>query len=158
MQRNSRFFRGEWQRMSYRPTIQTVGNAEFDASPVSVLAALSVCLLFQAYFILFTNRSASDIAQFSSTLYRARRPASMTPVSLSCGLTIPGLRTSLWLCAVTSSFMRRPRIRTPSTNIPGTLNVCRSKSHPSRRILQPRLCSGTFPPFLAIHGLMSRRF
>ncbi len=68
MQRDSRFFRGAWHRMSYRPTIQFVGKAEIRCQTVRVLAALGACLLFQAYFISFTNRSVSDIAQFSSAL------------------------------------------------------------------------------------------
>ena len=159
MQRNSKFFRGAWHRMSYRPTIQTVGKAEIRCQPVRVLAALSACLLFQAYFIPFTNGSVSDIAQFSSALETGSSPS--LDVSSLVVLRSHDTGTSHKPLALAGDFLVCAETEDPDPfdEDPGhpqafaeasLIPLGEFSSHDSAR--------ARFLPFLAIHGLMSRRF
>ena len=51
-----------------RPMTETVGKSEVRYQPVLVLAALSACFLFHAYFIPLTHGSVSDIPRSSRDL------------------------------------------------------------------------------------------
>ena len=148
------FFEWASWRMPYEPTIQTVGRAEIRCQPVRVLAVLSACLLFYAYFIPFTNGSVPNISQSSRDFETDSSPSpgvsslvvlpSHDTVTSHKPLVLAG--DSL-VCVETEdldTFEEDPYTsRKPRT----FSSVSRSKSHPSRRILQPRLSSLTFLPF-----------
>ena len=116
-------FDGSWQRMSDEPTIQTVGKAEIRWHPVRVLAALGACLLFQAYFIPFTNGSVSDIAQFSSALETGSSPS----LDVSSLIVLPSYDTgtSHKPLALAGDFLACVETEDPDplTKIPGTLKL-----------------------------------
>ena len=159
MQRNSKFCRAPWQRMSYKPTIETVGDAEIRCRPVSVLAALGVCLLFQAYFIPFTNRCVSDIAQFSSALVSASSP-SLDDSSLVV-LRSHDTGTSQRPLALARNFLVYAESEDPDPfdEHPGQLQACAVASLiPRGEFSSHDSARARFLPFRAIHGLMSRRF
>jgi hypothetical protein len=60
--------------MSYKPTVGTVGKAEIRCQPLSLLAALSVCLLYYAYVIPFTKCSVPDISRLPRDLQAELSP------------------------------------------------------------------------------------
>lgn len=159
MQRNPRLSRGTWHRMSSRPTIRTVGEAEIRCRPVSVLAALGACLLFPAYSIPSTNRSVSDITPFSGALERGSSPgpevSGLVVLRSHDAGTSQGpsaLAGDSLICVQTEDLdpfdedPGHPRAFAEANLIP----LGESSSHDSAR--------ARFLPFLAIHGLMSRRF
>ena len=159
MQRNPKFFRGAWHRMSYGPTIQTVGKAEIRCQRVGVLAALGACLLFQAYFIPFMNGSVSGIAQFSSAFETGSSPS----LDVSSLVALPSYDTwnSHKLLALAGNFLVYVETEDPDPfdKDPGhpqafaeasLIPLGEFSSHDSAR--------ARFLPSLAIHGLISRRF
>ena len=145
--------------MLYKPTIQTVGKAEIRCHPARVLAALSACFLFYACSIPFTNGSVPDISQSSRDLEKG------SPLSPDVSYLVvspshdPGtshessvLAGDSLVCVETEdldSFEKdpgHPQAFPEASLIPlGELS-----SHDSPR--------ASFLPFLAIHGLMSKRF
>jgi hypothetical protein len=150
---------GAWQRMSYKPTIRTVGKAEIRCQPVRVLAALSACLFFHAYGIPFTNGSVADISQTSIDLETDSSP----------GLDLSGL---VVLPAHDTGTSHKPLV------LAGDSLVCveaedldsfeedpgHAQAFPEASLIPPGEFSShdslraPFRPFLAMHGLMSRRF
>jgi hypothetical protein len=153
------FLGGASPRMLYEPTTQNVGKAELRCQPVRVLAALSVCLLFHASVTSFTKGFAPQISQSSRDIETDLLPnldvsslvvfpsrdtgSSHTPLDLA--------RDSL-VCAETEdldSFEEDPGH--PQALLEVNLVPLRQFScHHSPR--------SPFLPFLAVHGLMSRRF
>jgi len=154
-----RFFNGAWQRMSYKPTIRTVGKPEILCQPVRVLAALSACLLFHAYCIPFTNGSVRDISQSSIDFETDSSP----------GLDVSSL---VVLPAHDTGTSHKPLV------LAGVSLVCveaedsdsfeegpgHPQAFPEASLIPPGEFSShdspraPFLPVLAIHGSMSRRF
>ena len=142
------FLGGAWQRMSYKPIIQTIGKAEIRCQPVRVLAALSACLLFHAYFIPFTNGSVPDISQSSRDLETDSSPS----LDVSSLVVLPshdtGTSHNPLVLAGDSLVCVETEDLDSFEEDPGHPQAFpEARSHPSRRILQPRLSSGIFPPF-----------
>jgi hypothetical protein len=159
MERNSKFSLGAWHRMSDRPTIQTVGKAEIRCQLARLLATVGACLLFQAYFIPFTNGSGSDIVQFSSALEEGSSPC----IDLSSLVVLrsrdhgtsdtPLVFAGDFLVCVetedTDPFDEGSRQHQASAQA-SLIPLGEFSSHDVDR--------ARFLPFLEFHGLMSRRF
>jgi hypothetical protein len=154
----SNFINGAWQRMSSKPIIQTVGKAEIRCQPVRFLAALSAWLLFYGFLIPFTSGLVPDFSQ-SKDLESDSSPgfdASSLVVLASHDngtshkpLVLAG--DSL-VCVETEDLdsfeedLGHPQASPEASLTP----LGESSRHNSPRT--------PLPPFLAIHGLMSRRF
>jgi hypothetical protein len=159
MQRNSKIFRGTWRRMSYRPTIQTVGKAEIRCQSLRVLAALSACLLCQAHLISCTNGSLSDIVHFSSAFEMDLSPR--LDIASVVVLRSQDTGTSHKPLAFASDFLVCEETEDPDPFDEDT-------GHPQAFAESSLIPVGEFSsydsaragylPFLAMHGLMSRRF
>jgi hypothetical protein len=159
VQRNSKFFRGAWRRISNRPTIQTVGKAEIPCQPVRVLAALSACLLFQAYFIPFTNGCVTDIAQFSSALETGSSPS--LDVSSLVALPSYDTGTSHKRLALAGDVLVCVETEDPDPfdeDLGHPHAFAEASLNPQSEFSSHDSPRASFLPFLAIHGLMSRRF
>jgi hypothetical protein len=145
--------------MSYKPIVQTVGKVEIRCQPLRVLAAFGACLLFFVYFIPFSIGSAPDISRSSRDLE--------TDSSPGFGVSHLGVSPS-----DDAGISHKPLVlagdsvvRVETEDL-GSLEE--DPGHPQAfleanliplgklsRHVSPR---APFVPFLAIHGLMSRRF
>ncbi len=145
--------------MSYKPTIQTVGKAEIRCQRVRVLAALSACLLFHAYFIPFTHGSVPDISQSSRDLETDSSPS----LDVSSLVVLPSHDTGTshkplvlagdsLVCVETEDLDSFEEVPGHPQAFPeaSLIPLGEFSSHDSPR--------APFLPFLAIHGLMSKRF
>jgi hypothetical protein len=153
------FISGAWQRMSFEPIIRTAGNVELRCQPVRVLAALGAVLLFCAYFIPFTHGSVPDISQSSRDL-EADSSRSLTVsnlVILPCHDTGTSHRPLLLVsdclvCVETEDpdSLEEDPGHPQAFPEASLISLGELSRHDSPRV--------PFLPFLAIHGLMSRRF
>jgi hypothetical protein len=150
---------GAWHRMSYKPTLQTVGKAVIRDQSIILLGTLSACFLFHTHFIPFANFSLPDNSQ--SSRFSGTDPSSGFDV---CGVAVSSSRNS-----------ERPQ--TPR-GLVGDLIVCvetedldsleEDPGHPQWFAESDFPSLGQFSnhnsprplslPFVANHGLMSRRF
>jgi hypothetical protein len=140
--------------MSYKPIIQTIGKAAIRCQPVHVLAALSACFLFHAYFIPLTNGSVSDVSQSSRRLETDSSTRLVVSPFHDSGTSHEPLVQAgdSLVCVETEdldSLEEDPGHPQPFPE-QGLIRLGEFSSHDSPR--------ASLLPFLAIHGLMSRRF
>jgi hypothetical protein len=150
----STFFGRAWQGMSYKPIIQTIGKAEVRCQPVRLLAALGACFLFHAYLIPLTNGSVPDVSQSPRALQTDSSPRLVVSPSHDTGTSHEPLVRVVdsLVCVETEDLDSLEEDPGHPQAFPeqSLIRVGESSSHDSPR--------APFLPFLAIHGLMSRRF
>ena len=149
------FFGRAWQRMSsHKPIIRAIGKSEIRCQPVRVLAALGACFLFHAYLIFLPNGSVPDVAQSSRVLRTdSSRSLAVSPSHDTGTSRNPLVLVGDSLVCVESedldSLEEGPGHPQASPE-PSLIRLGESFTHHSPR--------AAFLPFLAIQGLMSRRF
>jgi hypothetical protein len=145
--------------MSYKPIVHTVGKAEIRCLPVRVLAALIASLLFHAYFIHFTNGCVPAISR-SSIVLEADSPPSLDVSGLvdlpshdsGSSHTPLALASDSLVCVETED----PDFFEEDNGHPQAFPE--ASLNPTGELSSDDSPRAPFLPFLAVHGLMSRRF
>jgi hypothetical protein len=145
--------------MSYKPTIQSVGQSDIRCRPLTLLAALSACLFFHAYFIPFLKCSLPHIAQPTIDMESAPWPSSVAADTVVLPFHHSEIPHALLILASDSVARVETEDLDSFEEDPGHPQAISAAS----LISLGELCSHDSPrppllPFLANHGLMSRRF
>jgi hypothetical protein len=146
--------------VSYKPLIEAVGKAKIRCELVRVLAALSACAVFCAYFIPFTHGSVSGSFQPSRDL---ETDSARSGVGVSGLVLLPAHDTGTSHKRFVLAGDSLPCVETEDLDSleedPGHPQVFPEASLiPLGELSCQDSTRTSFLPFLAIQGLMSRRF